>query len=122
MDELRVFVDINDDTLDKVIICRENAEKLGLKNGDSVEVENPDIGFIVVEVDQAVALGIVAKMRVLVVPAGSYPGHPHPPALGDISAVESAAALGMIPVEAVELLGLRKVKIGSHIGFPRDEE
>jgi len=28
----------------------------------------------------------------------------------------------LIPVEAVELLGLRKVKIGSHIGFPRDEE
>ena len=42
MDELRVFVDINDNTLDKVIICRENAEKLGLKNGVSVEVENPD--------------------------------------------------------------------------------
>lgn len=42
MAELKIFVDINEKSDDKVVICQENAIKLGLINGASVEVENPD--------------------------------------------------------------------------------
>jgi len=42
MSELKVFVDINENTTGKVVICQENATKLGVSNGASVEIENPD--------------------------------------------------------------------------------
>ncbi|MHA1670944.1 MAG: vWA domain-containing protein [Promethearchaeota archaeon] len=42
MAELKIFVDVNEKSDDKVVICQENADKLGLKDGASVEVENPD--------------------------------------------------------------------------------
>ncbi|MBY9017831.1 MAG: VWA domain-containing protein [Candidatus Lokiarchaeota archaeon] len=42
MAELKIFVDINEKSSDKVVICLENANKLGLMDGASVEVENPD--------------------------------------------------------------------------------
>ena len=42
MAELKIFVDVNEKSDDKVVICQENANKLGLINGASVEVENPD--------------------------------------------------------------------------------
>ena len=42
MTELKIFVDVNEKSDDKVVICQENASKLGLINGASVEVENPD--------------------------------------------------------------------------------
>ncbi|MFX1287906.1 MAG: VWA domain-containing protein, partial [Promethearchaeota archaeon] len=37
-------VDVSEKTTDKVIICQENADKLGIKNGSSIEVHNPDNG------------------------------------------------------------------------------
>lgn len=42
MAELKLFVDGNNEISDKVIICQSNADKLGVKNGDSVEVINSD--------------------------------------------------------------------------------
>jgi len=42
MSEIKIFVDVNENTTDKVIICQENANKLGLSNGSNIEVENPD--------------------------------------------------------------------------------
>jgi hypothetical protein len=45
MSEIKIFVDINEDSKDKVVICQENAEKLGISNGSSIEIENPDNGM-----------------------------------------------------------------------------
>ena len=42
MSEIKIFVDISESTTSKVVICQENANKLGIKNGASVEIENPD--------------------------------------------------------------------------------
>lgn len=42
MSEIKIFVDISESTTGKVVICQENANKLGMKNGTSVEIENPD--------------------------------------------------------------------------------
>ncbi|MFW9784734.1 MAG: VWA domain-containing protein [Candidatus Heimdallarchaeota archaeon] len=42
MEELKLFVDANADITDKVIICQSNASKLGVKNGDPVEIINSD--------------------------------------------------------------------------------
>jgi len=42
MSEIKIFVDISESITDKVVICQENANKLGIKNGASVEIENPD--------------------------------------------------------------------------------
>lgn len=42
MSEIKIFVDVNENTTDKVVICQENANKLGLSNGSNIEVENPD--------------------------------------------------------------------------------
>ncbi|MFX1448975.1 MAG: hypothetical protein ACFFCG_12735, partial [Promethearchaeota archaeon] len=44
MSEVKIFVDVSEKTTDKVIICQENADKLGIKNGSSIEVHNPDNG------------------------------------------------------------------------------
>jgi len=44
MSEIKVFVDVSESTTDKVVICQENADKLGIKNGASIEVHNPDNG------------------------------------------------------------------------------
>jgi len=44
MSEIKVFVDVSESTTDKVVICQENADKLGVKNGASIEVHNPDNG------------------------------------------------------------------------------
>jgi hypothetical protein len=42
MTEIKLFVDSNNEITDIVIICQSNADKLGVKNGDSVEVLNID--------------------------------------------------------------------------------
>ncbi|MHA2289575.1 MAG: hypothetical protein ACXABG_12385, partial [Promethearchaeota archaeon] len=42
MPEIKIFVDVSESTTDKVVICQENADKLGIKNGASIEVHNPD--------------------------------------------------------------------------------
>jgi hypothetical protein len=42
MTDLKLFVDANNDVTDKVIICQSNADKIGVKNGDTVEVINTD--------------------------------------------------------------------------------
>jgi len=42
MSEIKIFVDVSESTTDKVVICQENADKLGIKNGSSIEVYNPD--------------------------------------------------------------------------------
>jgi len=42
MSEIKIFVDISESTTGKVVICQDNANKLGIKNGASVEIENPD--------------------------------------------------------------------------------
>ncbi|MFX1267932.1 MAG: hypothetical protein ACFFAK_08220, partial [Promethearchaeota archaeon] len=42
MSELKIFVDVNENTTGKVVICQENANKLRVSNGASVEIENPD--------------------------------------------------------------------------------
>ena len=42
MSEIKIFVDVSESTSNKVVICQENAIKLGLGEGASVEVENPD--------------------------------------------------------------------------------
>lgn len=40
--EIKLFVDANNEITDKVIICQSNATKLGIKNGDTIEVLNID--------------------------------------------------------------------------------
>ncbi|MFW9819738.1 MAG: VWA domain-containing protein, partial [Candidatus Thorarchaeota archaeon] len=40
--EIKLFVDSNNEITDKVIICQSNATKLGIKNGDTIEVLNID--------------------------------------------------------------------------------
>ncbi|MFW9999654.1 MAG: VWA domain-containing protein [Candidatus Hodarchaeota archaeon] len=42
MTEIKLFVDANSEIQDKVIICQSNADKLGVKNGDTIEVLNID--------------------------------------------------------------------------------
>jgi len=42
MAELKLFVDANDEITDKVVICQSNANTLGIKNGDTVDVINSD--------------------------------------------------------------------------------
>jgi len=42
MSEIKIFVDISESTTGKVVICQDNANKLGIKNGAPVEIENPD--------------------------------------------------------------------------------
>ncbi|TET56851.1 MAG: VWA domain-containing protein [Promethearchaeota archaeon] len=42
MTEIKLFVDANNDIKDKILICQSNANKLGVKNGDSIEVLNID--------------------------------------------------------------------------------
>ncbi|MFX1326814.1 MAG: VWA domain-containing protein [Promethearchaeota archaeon] len=42
MTEIKLFVDANNEIKDKVIICQSNADKLGIKSGDSVEIINFD--------------------------------------------------------------------------------
>ena len=44
MSEIKIFVDVSESTTDKVVICQENADKLGIKNGSSIEVHNLDNG------------------------------------------------------------------------------
>jgi len=44
MSEIKIFVDVSESTTDKVVVCQENADKLGIKNGASIEVHNPDNG------------------------------------------------------------------------------
>jgi hypothetical protein len=45
MSELKIFVDVSESTQNKVVICQENANKLNVSNGASIEVENPDNGM-----------------------------------------------------------------------------
>ncbi len=40
--QVKLFVDANNEITDKIIICESNAEKLGVKNGDIVEILNID--------------------------------------------------------------------------------
>jgi hypothetical protein len=40
--EIKLFVDSNSEISDKVIICQSNADKLGVKNGDSIDIINVD--------------------------------------------------------------------------------
>ncbi len=40
--EIKIFVDVNEEITNKVVICQSNADKLGVKNGGSIEVVNPD--------------------------------------------------------------------------------
>ncbi|MFX1315593.1 MAG: VWA domain-containing protein [Promethearchaeota archaeon] len=42
MSEIKIFVDVNEEIKNKVVVCQSNANKLGVKNGGSVEVVNPD--------------------------------------------------------------------------------
>ncbi|GAG22061.1 unnamed protein product, partial [marine sediment metagenome] len=42
MSEIKIFVDVSESTNNKVVICQENATKLGVINGASIEVLNPD--------------------------------------------------------------------------------
>ena len=42
MPEIKIFVDVLESSSNKVVICQENATKLGIKNGASVEVLNLD--------------------------------------------------------------------------------
>ena len=42
MTDIKLFVDSNNEITDKVLICQSNATKLGVKNGDSIEVLNID--------------------------------------------------------------------------------
>jgi len=43
-EDIKIFVDVSEKTSDKVVICQEIADKLGIKNGASIEVHNPDNG------------------------------------------------------------------------------
>lgn len=45
MSEIKVFVEINEDSKNKVVICKENASKLGLSKGAKIEVVNPNNGM-----------------------------------------------------------------------------
>ena len=57
MPEIKLFVDANDEIRDKVIICQSNANKLGLKKGDSAEVLNIDNNLkktVVIEISDTV--------------------------------------------------------------------
>ncbi len=40
MVEIKLFVDSTDDLEDVVVVCQSNAEKIGVKSGDSVEILN----------------------------------------------------------------------------------
>ena len=42
MPEIKIFVDVNSAEMNKVTICQANADKLGVSNGSSVNVVNPD--------------------------------------------------------------------------------
>ena len=42
MSNIKIFVDVSESTSNKVVICQENANKLGIKNGASIEIFNPD--------------------------------------------------------------------------------
>ncbi|MHA2036912.1 MAG: VWA domain-containing protein [Promethearchaeota archaeon] len=42
MADLKLFVDANNEISDKVVICQSNADKIGVKNKDSVEIINTD--------------------------------------------------------------------------------
>ena len=42
MPEIKIFLDVDTDEADKVTICQSNADKLGVSNGGSVEIVNPD--------------------------------------------------------------------------------
>jgi hypothetical protein len=42
MTEIKLFVDVNSELKNKVVICQSNASKLGVKNGDSIEILNID--------------------------------------------------------------------------------
>jgi len=42
MPEIKIFVDVNEEITNKVVVCQSNADKLGVKNGGSIEVVNPD--------------------------------------------------------------------------------
>ena len=44
MPEIKIFVDIKEETADLAIINQSNADKLGISNGDSLEILNPDNG------------------------------------------------------------------------------
>jgi len=57
MPEIKLFVDANDKIRDKVIICQSNANKLGLKKGDSAEVLNIDNNLkktVVIEISDTI--------------------------------------------------------------------
>ncbi|MFX1593059.1 MAG: VWA domain-containing protein [Promethearchaeota archaeon] len=57
MTEIKLFVDANNEITDKVIICQSNANKLGVKNGDSIEVTNIDNNLkrnVIVEISDKV--------------------------------------------------------------------
>ncbi|MFX1389783.1 MAG: VWA domain-containing protein [Promethearchaeota archaeon] len=57
MTEIKLFVDVNNEIKDKVIICQSNASKLEVKNGDSIEVLNIDNNLkktAIVEISDAV--------------------------------------------------------------------
>jgi hypothetical protein len=45
MSEIKVFVDVNEEIKNKVVICESNAKKLGVKSGGTVEIENADNGL-----------------------------------------------------------------------------
>jgi hypothetical protein len=45
MSEIKVFVDVNEEIKNKVVVCESNAKKLGVKNGGMVEIENADNGL-----------------------------------------------------------------------------
>ena len=42
MPDIKLFVDANPDITDKVVICKSNADKLGLKSGDRVDIINSE--------------------------------------------------------------------------------
>jgi len=64
MSEIKIFVDVNESTTNKVVICQENATKLGIKNGDSIEVLNLDndkTTTAVVEISNMVGCRIITS-------------------------------------------------------------
>jgi len=76
MSELKIFVDVSESTQDKVVICQENANKLGVSNGASIEVENPDNGkkmHAVVEISNMV-LDFAAQISKNVVDSLEFSG------------------------------------------------
>ena len=57
MGEIKVFVDISEDTTGKVIICQSNADILKVQNGSNVEIFNPDntkTVNVIVEISDAI--------------------------------------------------------------------